>query len=801
MGRTYIYFGTPGFGGSPNLVMTGEADGDYFGTAVATGDVNGDGVADVLVSAPFHAGAGRVYAYYGGPGIDAGVDRLCQDLPGGNLGNGSQNLASADVTGDGIDDIVAGSASANRVCIYSGGLTSSAPNVVLHGENPTDSFGTAVGLGDFCGDGSMDIVVGAPQIGQPGPGKAYIYMGGVTLHDAPLDILTGSPSFKYFGLVATSTGRFLGSEKSSFVVIDYYVPSGVQTGGHANVFTCSGQAAPTPPRIQAWWTFDDLVSPTTMRDIVHPTSNLNVGTLTGAATRVPGELSSGLRCLSGTDGMTTQSTNNSLFIGGCGFGIEAWIKLFPGSTAGAVRTIFKSSSGFNFYIQNGRLGLGSLLATMSPLPIGEWHHVAVTTTTNCLGPAHTTFFVDGVRVTTSPLSTSYSDAGIVYIGGGPAAPALNGILDELTVFRSSVQGIARDTTVIRKIWAAGSAGKRREYIRFPLWVSLSGTLGASTSICGVLTNMSGTSKTYQWALSQLSGSNSYMPSGGTVTVSSAPGTLAIKVVRGSYPVFYFRVQATSAQAPQFFTESGVTSSAAMGVLVNGCLFPTLAKSHGAVASSQRADPDHASSSAQFTVRNDSTVALPFSYRIEAVDADSQQPSEDISLDGLPPGTPVTGTVTVQAGDSAGIAVDVFVDANTPFRTDQLVLSADVDGDAVLEPLASSLIEAAEDTLGPVLSTPAASAQRTLLLRATPNPFHAGLTVRFELATPSQVDLEVYDVAGRHVQTLASGPMAAGSHAYEWKSTAAAAPVLGAGIYFIRLTAGGAHATLKAIRLE
>jgi len=71
----------------------------------------------------------------------------------------------------------------------------------------------------------------------------------------------------------------------------------------------------------------------------------------------------------------------------------------------------------------------------------------------------------------------------------------------------------------------------------------------------------------------------------------------------------------------------------------------------------------------------------------------------------------------------------------------------------------------------------------------PNPFRHEARVEFELARPAAVELEVIDVDGRRVRTLASGPRAAGRHVESWDGRTAAGRRASAGVYFVRLRAG------------
>jgi hypothetical protein len=71
-----------------------------------------------------------------------------------------------------------------------------------------------------------------------------------------------------------------------------------------------------------------------------------------------------------------------------------------------------------------------------------------------------------------------------------------------------------------------------------------------------------------------------------------------------------------------------------------------------------------------------------------------------------------------------------------------------------------------------------------LLPAYPNPFNPETTLSFELPEASVVTLEVFDVLGRRVQTLANEPFAAGTHAITLDASS-----LSSGLYLVRMQAG------------
>ncbi len=157
----------------------GEASGDQFGwIARNVGDVDGDGINDVVTSAPTHgakgANAGRIYVYSTGRG------RLlwtADGMPGDQLGTGVE--AAGDTNADGIPDVVASGPSGTGVAyIYSG-----SDGRVLHSfksQDPDEAFGNHISAaGDINRDGCADLIVGAP--GKEGESKiaghAYVYSG------------------------------------------------------------------------------------------------------------------------------------------------------------------------------------------------------------------------------------------------------------------------------------------------------------------------------------------------------------------------------------------------------------------------------------------------------------------------------------------------------------------------------------------------------------------------------------------------------------------------------------------------
>lgn len=78
----------------------------------------------------------------------------------------------------------------------------------------------------------------------------------------------------------------------------------------------------------------------------------------------------------------------------------------------------------------------------------------------------------------------------------------------------------------------------------------------------------------------------------------------------------------------------------------------------------------------------------------------------------------------------------------------------------------------------------------------PNPFNARTEISFELGSRMEIDLSVYDIAGRKVASLVQGEYATGQHTVIWN-----ADEYSSGVYFYRLIAGAESYTRKMTLLR
>lgn len=180
--------------------LKGEKTGDWFGFAAADGgDLNGDQKSELLIGAreaspSGHTNAGSVYVYEGKNGT------LLRRLDGTNDRDafGTSVAAVGDMNRDGVNDIVVGARfalnSSNQptgaALVYSGSDGSQITKV--NGELTQDWFGGSVAaVGDINGDGWLEWLVGAAGSdpgGRSNAGQAYVF--GLKHFDLALTSLT-----------------------------------------------------------------------------------------------------------------------------------------------------------------------------------------------------------------------------------------------------------------------------------------------------------------------------------------------------------------------------------------------------------------------------------------------------------------------------------------------------------------------------------------------------------------------------------------------------------------------------------
>jgi len=276
-----------GANGAVITTWDGDVNGDGFGTAVASGeDVDGDGINDFVVSAPFHtnvfqadgqvrvlsgADNSEIVEVYGDSSLqrigrtlalvgDLNGDGRSEFMAGSHTAlndrgmvrvytfNGSnatvlyefQGSASGsrlgfsidsmqDINADNVPDLLVGSAF-DGYYIFSGADGSELRHTTS-GSEPT--LGTAVeSIADITGDGVMDLAISAIQtsVFNPGPGRVYVKNGA---NDATLFTIDGANAGDEFGLQVADAGDWNGDGTTDLLISSDPSGSGAFVGIHS----------------------------------------------------------------------------------------------------------------------------------------------------------------------------------------------------------------------------------------------------------------------------------------------------------------------------------------------------------------------------------------------------------------------------------------------------------------------------------------------------------------------------------------------------------------------------------------
>ena len=217
-----------GLTGSVIRSFTGENPGDQFGDSVSTvGDITGDGTSDLIIGAPRgNASEGAAQVFSGSNGD------LLFDLDVDSFGGFGTSVSGAgDVNGDGTPDLIVGAPGDDDV--GSAQVFSGADGSLLfrfNGSNIDDNLGISVSeVGDVNTDGAADLLVGAS--GDAGTGSVQVFSGS---DGSVLQTFFGDSAGDDFGTSVSGIGDINSDGVEDFIV--GATSGGANNGGYARVF-------------------------------------------------------------------------------------------------------------------------------------------------------------------------------------------------------------------------------------------------------------------------------------------------------------------------------------------------------------------------------------------------------------------------------------------------------------------------------------------------------------------------------------------------------------------------------------
>ncbi|MGG7660906.1 FG-GAP-like repeat-containing protein [Dyadobacter sp. BHUBP1] len=260
-GQVFVYHGSAGtVGPTAKGVSYSTASGALAGSSVSSaGDVNGDGLNDVIVGAPNYdggqVGEGATFTSLGDAVTGtAGISKF--ETNESNAHVGCSVSEAGDIDGDGFDDVIIGAKGAvNGVNIGAAYIFRGSPQGLVSAVSQTlgfaanQGFGTSVSdAGDINRDGYDDVIVGLPSYSKANAslcGAVYVYLGSSNGLITPPTVLTSGLAGTQIGTSLDNAGDTNGDGYSDIVVGGSLASIGQNSEGAVFIWHGSSSGLPS----------------------------------------------------------------------------------------------------------------------------------------------------------------------------------------------------------------------------------------------------------------------------------------------------------------------------------------------------------------------------------------------------------------------------------------------------------------------------------------------------------------------------------------------------------------------------
>lgn len=259
VGRISIYYGsaTGIIPKNPWIFEGDQADGQFGWSVASVGDINRDGLGDIITGAPFYdnpqGNEGKAWIFAGKLFGMSDTPIWTDESNQANAKYGYKVASAGDIDGNGYTEAMVSaiwydnpSSNEGRVYVYSAGVNgvSTTPTWTAEPNRETSEFGASISsLGDVNGDGFGDIGIGATSYfnGQPGEGAAFVYLGSEAgLGSSPSWVYEGNKDFAEFGGSITGGGDLDADGYSDLIVAATRDAGAGKDGGAVHIFYGNG---------------------------------------------------------------------------------------------------------------------------------------------------------------------------------------------------------------------------------------------------------------------------------------------------------------------------------------------------------------------------------------------------------------------------------------------------------------------------------------------------------------------------------------------------------------------------------